>query len=124
MAQEKCSTSSQTVLYQITPTISMTDKTTSLMETEQTPFMSINIVTSPTAPAKCNNQPLHHPPKPTPYKPRRCPRWGWGTNLKQRRCPRWGWGTNPKQSRCPRWGRGTNPKQRRWPRWGQGINPK
>ena len=52
MAQEKCFTSSQTVLYQITLTVSKTEKTPTLMDTEQTPFMPTNIVTSPSAPVK------------------------------------------------------------------------
>ena len=61
MAQEKSSTSSQTVVYQIMPSVSTTDKTHSLMETDETPLLSFNIVTSPSAHVKCNN----HFPKPT-----------------------------------------------------------
>ena len=70
MFQEKSSTSSQTVVYQITPTVSKTCKTQPSTETEETPLRSFNIVTSQTAHVKCNNHPPKPtPPKPTPYKP-------------------------------------------------------
>ena len=52
--------------YQIMPTVSLTDKTLPSMETEQTPLPSIHIVTSPSAPVKCNN---HPPPNQPPANP-------------------------------------------------------
>ena len=152
MAQEKYSKSSQTVLYQITPTVSLRDKTLPLKETEQTLFLFINIVTSPTAPVKCNKQPPTSTPQTKPLqtqevpkaemgdkpktkevpkvgtadkpKTKEVPKVRTGDEPKTKEVPKVGMGINQKQKRCSRWGQGTNPKQRRCPRWGRGTNHK
>ena len=61
MAQEKCFTCLQTVLYQITLTVSSTEQTPTSTETEQTPLPSTKIVDSPTALVKGNKQPPNQP---------------------------------------------------------------
>ena len=138
MAQEKCSTSSQTVLYQITLTVSLTNKTPPSTETEQTPFPSIHIVTSPTAPVKHNN----HPPQPTPYKPtpsnqpptnqppqtnplqtKYFPKVGMGNKPKTQEVPKVGTGDKPKTKEVPKMGTGAKPKKKEVPKVGMGDKP-
>ena len=104
MSQEKSSTSSQTVLYQIMPTVSMTCKKQPLTETEKTPLKSINFVTSQTAHINCNN----HPPKPTPppYQPptNSIPSTSWdgGQTQNQGGAPGGDRGQTPNQGGAPR----------------------
>ena len=120
MAQEKCSTSSQTVLYQITPTISPTDKTSPSKETEQTPFMCINIVTSPNAPVKCNNQFPQTNPLQTQYHPK----VGMGDKPKTKEVPKVGMGDKLKTKEVPKVGTGDKPKTKEVPKVGMGDKPK
>ena len=120
MAQEKCSTSSQTVLYQIMPTVSSTDKTPPSTETEQTPFTCINIVTSPNAPVKCNNQ----PPKTNPLQTQYLPKVGTGDKPKTKEVPKVGMGDKPKTREVPKVGTGDKPKTKEVPKVETGDKPK
>ena len=120
MAQEKCFTSSQTVLYQITPTVSSTEKTPSLMETEQTPLISTKIVTSPTAPVKQNKQ----APQTNPLQTQYLPNVGVGDKPKTKEVPKVGTGDKPKTKEMPKVGMGDKPKINEVPNVETGDKPK
>ena len=148
MSQEKSSTSSQTVLYQIMLTVSTTGKKTPSTETEKTPLKSINIVTSQTAHVNRNYQ----PPKPTPpYQPPTnqphtnqpptnpipstildwgqaqnqggAPTWDWG-QTQTKDVPQVGTGDKPKTKEVPQVWTGDKPKTKEVPKVGTGDKPK
>ena len=120
MAQEKCFTCSQTVLYQITPTVSLTEQTPTTTETEQTPLPSTIIVTSPTAPVKGNKQ----PPQTNPIQTQYLSKVGMGDKPKSKEVPKVGIGDKPKTEEVPEVGTGDKPKTKEVPKVGEGEKPK
>ena len=125
MAQEKSSTSSQTVIYQIMPSVSMTDKTHSLMETDETTLLSFNIVTSPQCTCKAQ-QPLppNQPPQTNPLQTQYLPHVGMGNKPKTKEVPKVGTGDKLKTKEVPNVGTGDKPKTKEMPKVEMGDKPK